>query len=54
MIQDSNGILDYNDQGELLLDGHVIKVVIYQTLYTISYLVNRGLNQEVWNSFWVG
>ena len=30
MIRDSNGIIDFNDQGELLLDGHMLsKAAMY-------------------------
>ena len=50
MIKDSNGILDYNNQGELLLDGHVIKGshvsdLVYDVLFGKSGFEPRGVEQ---------
>ena len=50
MIQNSKGILDYNDQGELLLDGHVIRGshisdLVYDILFGKSGFEPRGLEQ---------
>ena len=50
MIRDSNGILDFNDQGELLLDGHVIKGshvsdLVYDVLFGKSGFEPRGVEQ---------
>ena len=50
MIQNSNGILDYNDKGELLLDGHVIRGshisdLVYDILFGKSGFEPRGVEQ---------
>ena len=50
MIKDSNGILDYNNQGEFLLDGHVIKGshvsdLVYDVLFGKSGFEPRGVEQ---------
>ena len=50
IIKKSNGILDFNDQGELLLDGHVIRGshvsdLVYDTLFGKSGLEPRGMEQ---------
>ena len=50
MIQNSKGILDYNNQGELLLDGHVIRGshitdLVYDILFGKSGFEPRGVEQ---------
>lgn len=50
MIKDSNGILDFNNQGELLLDGHVIRGshvsdLVYDVLFGKSGFEPRGVEQ---------
>ena len=50
MIKNSKGILDFNDQGELSLDGHVIRGshvsdLVFDILFGQSGLEPRGMEQ---------